>query len=575
MGDRIGMDLGEIVAVIKSRWWLIAAAALAAALLALVVSLGQPNRYTATADLLFGRTTSADSLVAGGTGDTSSAPQLSPATNVALASLDAVAARVKQRFRGGATVQQIKNAVSVEQDGQSDLVTVTAEWSTPADAAAIANAFASEIVALRRSTAQAEIQRAINALNARIARLQRATQAGSTGGSAAQVDTLQGRVSELEVLRALQTGNVQVVERAIAPTQRSSPTPVRSAVIAGVLGLLVGLFGVVLLGRFDQRVRDEDELVSLLGVPVLARIPSVAGSRRLAQGPTLNHNPQFMEAFQFLRLNLQLMGPAARSLDPDEHGRNGVDDMGILDLDPSDILEVEGGYTHPALRGSVRASRSSVAEALRGMAADDDRVSVGRRPVLAVTSPGEGDGKTTVVAWLAHSLATTGTEVVAVDLDLRHPMLHVAFDLPPGGADRGVIDALVNDVDARAVTKPTAYPDLHVMPGGQTSGVPSGLISRGRLRGVLEDVRTSAEYVLVDTSPVTTVADASAVTAASDGVILVVNLKKARRKDLLAAKQQLGYAHARILGVVINHAPQDFTPYHVPEPRRLEATANR
>jgi polysaccharide biosynthesis transport protein len=77
--------------------------------------------------------------------------------------------------------------------------------------------------------------------------------------------------------------------------------------------------------------------------------------------------------------------------------------------------------------------------------------------------------------------------------------------------------------------------------------------------------------VLVDTVPVSTVADASAVAAAVDGVILVVDLDRVRRRDVLTAKKQLGNARAKLLGIVVNRTAVDFPAYHVPEvDRELE-----
>ena len=62
-----------------------------------------------------------------------------------------------------------------------------------------------------------------------------------------------------------------------------------------------------------------------------------------------------------------------------------------------------------------------------------------------------------------------------------------------------------------------------------------------------------------------TVADASVVAAAVDGVILVVDLERVRRRELLTAKKQLTNARARLLGIVINRAGIDFPVYHVAE----------
>jgi hypothetical protein len=79
-----------------------------AALLALVWSLAQPSRYEANADLLFGQTTSADTVITGATGDTGASPDRDAATNLALASLDTVAANVRRGFRGPVTVQELR-----------------------------------------------------------------------------------------------------------------------------------------------------------------------------------------------------------------------------------------------------------------------------------------------------------------------------------------------------------------------------------------------------------------------------------------------------------------------------------
>jgi Mrp family chromosome partitioning ATPase len=90
----------------------------------------------------------------------------------------------------------------------------------------------------------------------------------------------------------------------------------------------------------------------------------------------------------------------------------------------------------------------------------------------------------------------------------------------------------------------------------------TGLVARARLQQMFDDLRQHADYVVVDTVPVSTVADASAVAAAADGVILVVDLNQARRRDLLAAKKQLAHARAKVFGMVVNRAAVDHPAYH-------------
>ena len=573
MTGYLGMDLPRFLGIVRARRWLIAGIVVAAAGLALVASLAQSSRYQADADLLFGRTTNADAIIAGGATDTGETPERAAATNLALAGLDTVADRVKQRFRGTATAKEIRDAVSIEAQGESDVVKVTAEWSSPEQAAAVANAFAGEIIALRRETAQADIQRGIDALKARV------PANPTTAAERTSAATLEGKITDLEGLKAVTTGNVHLAERATPPEERSSPRPTRNAVIAGFVAGILSLFLVVLLARFDDRIRDEDALSELMESSVLTRVPAVERSRRLTQVWTPHQDRAFLESFEFLRLNLQLMGKDGASV------------------------------------------------------------------VLAVTSPTAGDGKTTVVGWLARSLALSGDEVVAVDLDLRKPELHTYFNATrePGN---GVLEALVAAANENGAAPPPpavddtaddrphgrrvytteditlgleelarvggnarraarslkaaghdvsestlrrwkdihadlyaeiraartrgiiAAPHLRLLPADNHPELPAGLIARGRLQQLFEELRMDADYVLVDTVPVSTVADASAVAAAADGVILVVDLERVRRRDLLAAKKQLANARTPIIGIVVNRAEVDFPVYHTSDEER-------
>jgi Mrp family chromosome partitioning ATPase len=105
--------------------------------------------------------------------------------------------------------------------------------------------------------------------------------------------------------------------------------------------------------------------------------------------------------------------------------------------------------------------------------------------------------------------------------------------------------------------------------------MPSGLIARARLRQLFDELRQGADYVVVDTVPVSTVADASAVAAAADGVILVVDLNQARRRDLLAAKKQLANARANVFGIVVNRAHVGLPMYHLHDEGRTAERALR
>jgi len=478
MSTSAGLDLPKLLALLKARAGLLIAMTLIAAGLAFIVSLGQAEKYKASAVLLFGGTPRAESLITGSADTSSSSATDTTATNIGLASLDTVVARVKQRLGTPASLTQLKDAMSIEAQGTSNLVKLTAEWTTDNGAALLATTFAEQVVALRREMAQAEIQRAIDALKRTIA-------AEGQGESTADLATLKQRVSQLVALKAVQTGDVRVAEPAIPPRSASSPRPVFNAVAAGLVALLLGIGVVVLLARFDQRIRDEGELAALISAPVLARIPEVARPRRFTPAGAGDEESSFLEAIQFLRLNIQRTRPEGQGI------------------------------------------------------------------VVAVTSALPGDGKTMVVAWLAQSLAFNEAEVVAVDYDLRSQTLHTYFEA------RDVLGG--------------ALPNLRLVRPGEETALPIGVSGREPMREMFDELRDKADFVVVDTSPVAIVAHASAVAATADEVILVVDLKRIRRKDLLAAKEQLANARAKLIGIVLNRAAHEVAAYY-PQPSHVQKT---
>jgi Mrp family chromosome partitioning ATPase len=580
MTGYLGMDLPRFLGLVRARKWLIAAIVIAAGALALAASLAQSDRYEASADLIFGRTTNADAIITGGATDVAEDPVRAAATNLALAGLDTVAARVKQRFRGTATVQEIRSAVSIHAQGESDVVSVTAEWSSPAQAAAIANAFATEIVAQRRETAQADIQRGIDALKARIpANPTTATERTSAA-------TLQGKITDLEGLKALTTGNVHIAESATPPDHRSSPKPVRNAIIAGFVAAILSLFLVVLLARFDDRIRDEDELADLMETSVLTRIPAVERSRRLTQVWTPHQDRAFLESFEFLRLNLQLMGRDGDSMvvaltSPTANdGKTTV--VGwlarALALSGDEVVAVDLDLRKPELHTYFNANREpgdGVLEALLSAATEN-----GAGPPPAAESDDEADADERHDD-RPHGRRVYTSDDINIGLDelarLGGNARKAARSLKASGRDisestlrrwKDIHAPLYAEIRAARTRGIIAAPHLRLLPGNHHPELPSGLIARGRLRHLFDELRMDADWVLVDTVPVSTVADASAVASAADGVILVIDLERVRRRDLLAAKKQLANARATILGIVLNRAVVDFPVYHAADEER-------
>jgi capsular exopolysaccharide synthesis family protein len=169
---------------------------------------------------------------------------------------------------------------------------------------------------------------------------------------------------------------------------------------------------------------------------------------------------------------------------------------------------------------------------------------------VLIASPGRGDGKTTVAANLARSLAEDGRNVIAVDCDLRRPQLakrlgvadRVNFGLDSVLIDRrGVGEALV-DVEVEGG-------QLRVLPGGSPPN-PSVLLGSGRMRELLAKLGESVDMLIVDTPPLLAVSDAIPLQEQVSGTVLVARMDHTSRDGVRKSAAFISSAGGNLLGFV-------------------------
>ena len=175
---------------------------------------------------------------------------------------------------------------------------------------------------------------------------------------------------------------------------------------------------------------------------------------------------------------------------------------------------------------------------------------------IAVTSAGEGEGKSTITAELARSfalLALVDQAVLAVDADLRRPTLHarLGFEEKDRGS-RGLSNYLLGQATFDACVRETDLSALRLLSAGALPPNPSTMLGFAASREALGRLRERAEVVIVDTPPVAAGADASIVATEMDGVVLVIDLAKSRRDDIRATLDQMRRVNALVLGFVVN-----------------------
>ncbi|RZU34455.1 polysaccharide biosynthesis tyrosine autokinase [Blastococcus saxobsidens] len=288
------------------------------------------------------------------------------------------------------------------------------------------------------------------------------------------------------------------VAPAEVPTAPASPD-VPLAVVAGlVLGLLAGFALAWLLEAFDTRVRDAEVVAELTDLPVVGSLPAWPADSGQVVVTAAPHSPA-AESFRQLRTNLEFLR---------------VGEGGVLDE--------------------------------------------GRAQVLAVTSALSGEGKSTVSVNLAATLAETGARVLLVDADLRRPAVAGVLGIE-GGV--GLTTVLAGQADVEDVVQEWGPVGLHVLPSGAVPPNPAELLSSPAMRALMARLRGTYQYVVVDTTPVLPVADATVLSRVVDGMIVVANARRVRRRQVGQTLAGLAQVSARVLGVVLNQVRRDEEAY--------------
>src|SRR6266849_9945310 len=197
------------------------------------------------------------------------------------------------------------------------------------------------------------------------------------------------------------------------------------------------------------------------------------------------------------------------------------------------------------------------AEAYRSLRANIAFSSI-EQPVktILVTSAAPGEGKSTTLLNLGIIMAQAGPRVFVVDADFRHPSLHDLIGFKPNGrrVPPGLSDLIAGTSALAEVLLGTGFPRLGVVPAGIVPTNPGELLGSQRMRAVIRDLASQADYVLFDSPPCLDYADALVLSSMVDGFLYVVRAGTQDRAAQRRIKRQLQQAKARMLGVVFNAA---------------------
>jgi non-specific protein-tyrosine kinase len=305
--------------------------------------------------------------------------------------------------------------------------------------------------------------------------------------NSAQAVALEQRLGDLQGLVGTTDPTLQLLSAAVPPISAVWPRPVLSIGIAVLAALLLGVGGAMALELVNPRVTREDELILDQRLPVLARVPRVAAK----------------------------------------------DVRGYL----------VGRAPLPAtMREAYRTLRASLMTAGRE----------GHLPSsVLITSASPGEGKTMTSVNVATALAAGGARVVLVDGDLRRPMVATLFGVM--SSTRGFADVLLDRVtlEEALVPAPGHGDQLQLLLATPEHAHLVDLLHPERVERVMRELRRFADIVVVDSPPVTEVADALTLADQVETVLIAVRLGRTSRERLNQLRRMLGQRGVAPAGFVV------------------------
>src|SRR5438128_313667 len=487
--QRTGLSLEQALSILKRRAQWIAVCIVAATVAAFVFSKQEPKRYTATTSLVFNNSQLGQQAAGLQPVDLNN-PQAQQSTNVKLVQLGDMSEKTAQALGRALSSQEVKQAISVSAQGESNIVDVSATAGSPKLAAEIANTYTSQFVAEQQNSNHEYYASALALVNKQLAALgprQRLSPAGVA---------LENRAQSLGVLAELRSGNVQIAQSAGVPTAPSSPRAKRNTILGALFGLLLGLGIAFVIERLDRRLREPADLEPIYEIPLLGVIPERTA---LARSP----------------------------------GRGSVSSNGLPDGE-SEAFHL--------IRAHMR--YFNVDRQLR---------------TLLIASAAPGDGKTTVARHLATATAMMGSRVLLMEVDLRRPTIarQLGVRSRPGLSDvligAGTVGRVTQSIDLDPPTSHRAHKrTLDVIVAGTAPPNPAALIESHAMEGVLEEVKSKYDLVVIDTPPLTAVSDAFPLLSKVDGVVIVGWVGRNRRDVAERLHETLVGAGAPLLGVIAN-----------------------
>ncbi len=328
------------------------------------------------------------------------------------------------------------------------------------------------------------------------------------------LDILLEKREEVQIRIESEMGGIKVID---SPRVPDNPIP-RKRMQKLILGILVafsiGIILSVVLDRFDNTIKDENDIHQAFGLSVFGTIPSLDSNA-------------YVERYSYSR------------------HRSGSEDK------RDEIATSSKNPTMSRRLISTFSEKSPAAEAYRSLKIAIQFLANDRqKKVFVISSPSVSEGKSLTTANLSISFAQGGSKTLVVDCDLRKTAQHKYFEIErkPGLTNYLYGEAELKDV----IRNPQGIPNLDIITSGSSPSNPAELLASQKMKNFVEDMRQRYDFILIDTPPILVCSDSRVLAESADGMILIAKVESTNIKALDHSINLTKHLNIELLGMILN-----------------------